>query len=31
METTKDMPPLALVLAAENIEFRKVIGISEMS
>ncbi len=31
METTKDMPPLALVLAAENIEFRQVIGISEMS
>jgi amino acid transporter len=31
METTKDMPPLALVLAAENIEFRKVIGISEMN
>ncbi len=30
METTKDMPPLALVLAAEEIEFRQVIGISEM-
>jgi len=30
METTKGMPPLALVLAAEKIEFRQVIGISEM-
>jgi solute carrier family 12 sodium/potassium/chloride transporter 2 len=30
LETTKDMPPLALVLAAEDIEFRKVIGLSEM-
>jgi hypothetical protein len=30
MESTKDMPPLALVLAAEAIEFRQVIGISEM-
>ncbi|VGO17112.1 hypothetical protein PDESU_05707 [Pontiella desulfatans] len=29
MEATKEMPPLAFVLAAENIEFRKVIGISE--
>ena len=28
METTKEMPPLALVLAAEAIEFRQVIGIS---
>lgn len=31
MESTKCMPPLALVLAAENIEFRRVIGISEMN
>ncbi|MCF7817131.1 MAG: amino acid permease [Kiritimatiellales bacterium] len=31
MESTKDMPPLALVLAAENIEFRRVIGISQMN
>lgn len=31
METTKDMPPLALVLAAEAIEFRKVIGMSKVS
>jgi len=29
METTQDMPPLAFVLAAEEIEFRQVIGISE--
>jgi hypothetical protein len=28
MEATKDMPPLALVLAAEAIEFRHVMGIS---
>ncbi len=28
MEATKDMPPLAFVLAAEDIEFRQVIGIS---
>jgi hypothetical protein len=28
METTTEMPPLAFVLAAEAIEFRKVIGIS---
>lgn len=31
METTNDMPPLALVLAAETIEFKQVIGITEMS
>lgn len=31
MEATKDMPPLAFVLAAEAIEFRQVIGISEKS
>lgn len=30
METTREMPPLALVLAAESIEFRKVIGMSQM-
>jgi hypothetical protein len=30
METTREMPPLALVLAAEAIEFRKVIGIAQM-
>ncbi|MEI6891144.1 MAG: hypothetical protein V5783_03140 [Pontiella sp.] len=29
MEATKGMPPLAFVLAAEAIEFRKVMGISE--
>ncbi|MEN7973659.1 MAG: hypothetical protein ABFR47_07470, partial [Verrucomicrobiota bacterium] len=29
METTRGMPPLAFVLAAEEIEFREVIGISE--
>jgi hypothetical protein len=29
MEATKEMPPLALVLAAEAIEFRRVIGISD--
>jgi amino acid transporter len=29
MEATKEMPPLAFVLAAEAIEFRQVIGISE--
>lgn len=29
IKTTNGMPPLALVLAAEDIEFRKVIGISE--
>ena len=29
MEATLEMPPLAFVLAAEAIEFRKVIGISE--
>ncbi len=28
MESTKEMPPLAFVLAAEDIEFRQVIGIS---
>lgn len=28
MEATRDMPPLAFVLAAEAIEFRRVIGIS---
>ena len=28
MESTRDMPPLALVLAAEAIEFKQVIGIS---
>jgi amino acid transporter len=28
MEATKNMPPLAFVLAAEKIEFRQVIGIS---
>jgi len=28
METTTEMPPLAFVLAAEDIEFREVIGIS---
>jgi hypothetical protein len=31
METTRNMPPLALVLAAEAIEFRQVIGLSEMN
>ena len=31
IETTQDMPPLALVLAAEAIEFRKVIGISQIN
>lgn len=31
IEITDNMPPLALVLAAEDIEFRQVIGISEMS
>ncbi len=30
IKTTEGMPPLALVLAAEDIEFRQVIGISEM-
>ena len=30
IEATDGMPPLALVLAAEDIEFRQVIGISEM-
>ncbi len=30
IETTQGLPPLALVLAAEDIEFRKVIGISQM-
>ncbi len=30
IETTQGMPPLALVLAAEAIEFRKVIGITAM-
>lgn len=30
MEASKEMPPLAFVLAAEAIEFRQVIGISEM-
>ena len=30
IETTQGLPPLALVLAAEEIEFRKVIGISQM-
>ena len=30
MDTTTNMPPLALVLAAENIEFKKVIGLAEM-
>jgi amino acid transporter len=29
MEASSQMPPLAFVLAAENIEFRKVIGISQ--
>ena len=29
MESTREMPPLAFVLAAEAIEFRQVIGISE--
>lgn len=29
MEVTKDMPPLAFILASEKIEFRKVIGISQ--
>ncbi len=29
MDATKDMPPLALVLAAEAIEFRHVMGISD--
>lgn len=29
MEATNDMPPLAFVLAAEDIEFRQVIGISD--
>ncbi len=31
MESTRDMPPLALVLAAEAIEFKQVIGITEMA
>jgi hypothetical protein len=31
METTRDMPPLALVLAAEAIEFRRVIGMARMN
>jgi amino acid transporter len=31
MQTTKEMPPVAFVLAAEDIEFRRVIGISEMA
>ncbi|MEA2068496.1 MAG: Na-K-Cl cotransporter [Verrucomicrobiota bacterium] len=31
IEATKEMPPLALVLAAEAIEFRQVIGISKIS
>ncbi len=31
IKTTDGMPPLALVLAAEDIEFRQVIGISERS
>ncbi len=30
IETTRELPPLALVLAAEDIEFRKVIGISQI-
>ena len=30
MESTKKMPPVAFVLAAEAIEFRKVIGISKL-
>lgn len=29
METTRDMPPVAFILASEAIEFRKVIGISQ--
>ena len=29
MDSTKSMPSLALVLAAEDIEFRKVIGLTE--
>ena len=29
MEATREMPPLAFVLAAEAIEFRQVIGISD--
>jgi amino acid transporter len=29
MDASKEMPPLALVLAAEEIEFRQVIGISD--
>ena len=29
MDSTRDMPPLAFVLAAEAIEFRQVIGISD--
>jgi len=31
IESTRNMPPVAFVLAAEAIEFRKVIGISQMS
>ena len=31
MNTTKGMPPLALVLAAEAIEFKRVIGMSQMN
>jgi amino acid transporter len=31
MESSKEMPPLAFVLAAEAIEFRQVIGISDRS
>lgn len=31
MAATKEMPPVAFVLAAEAIEFRKVIGISQMN
>lgn len=31
MDVTRDLPPLALVLAAEPIEFRKVIGISQLN
>ncbi len=31
IETSRNMPPVAFVLAAEAIEFRKVIGISQMT
>lgn len=30
IETTQNMPPVAFVLASEDIEFRKVIGMSQM-